>query len=66
MCLNIVKKFKKEIDEYINKHVAIFNNELQMMGYDEEDEEDRKELTIKLKYLTGAQKTKFKTLEKLY
>ena len=56
------KKFKNEIDEYINKHIAIFNNELQMMGYDDEDD-NREFLTYKLKYLTGAQKTKFKILE---
>ena len=66
ICLNIAKKFKNEIDEYINKHISLFSNELQMMGYDddEEDEEVKKHLTIKPKYLTATQKTKFKTLEK--
>ena len=62
ICLNIVKKFKNEIDEYINKHIAIFSNEINMPDEDTTDEE-LKEMKYKLKYLTGAKKTQFKTLE---
>ena len=45
ICFNIATKFKKEINEYINKQIAILSNEINMAGYD--DEEEIKQMRIK-------------------